>query len=139
MADPSVFVREAGQRALSFVEGFKAFALRGNVVDMAVGVIIGAAFGKLIDSLVKNVIMPLISYITPSTDFSKWHLGRVAIGNLLNDVLSFLIVAFALYVFLVKFVGMLIRFRKEEAAKPLTTDQQLLSEIRDLLKAQAQH
>src|SRR5262245_11432528 len=94
-------VLEAGTKALSFVEEFKQFALKGNVIDLAVGVIIGAAFGKIIDSLVRNVIMPLISYVTPKTDFSEWHLGKVAVGNLLNDVISFLIVALALYIFIV--------------------------------------
>jgi large conductance mechanosensitive channel len=130
---------DAARRAFTLFDEFKNFALKGNVVDLAVGVIIGAAFGKIVDSLVRNVIMPLISYVTPTTDFSEWTLGKVKVGNLLNDVISFLIIALALYLFVVKFLGFILRARKEQEATPPppTRDQELLTEIRDLLKSRS--
>jgi large conductance mechanosensitive channel len=122
---------------------FRAFALKGNVIDLAVGVIIGAAFAKIVDSMVKNLIMPLISYVTPNTDYSEWVIDeKIRIGLLLNDVLSFLIVAVALFLFVVKFLGWVMRLRAQEAAEPApaappapTRQEVLLEEIRDLLKA----
>lgn len=127
---------EPAKKAFSLLDEFKSFALKGNVIDLAVGVIIGAAFGKIIGSLVENVLMPLISYITPDMDFSQWTIGKIKIGLLLNDILYFLIVALALFVFIVKFVGWITKAKKEEAAAPPppTKDQELLTEIRDLLK-----
>ena len=122
------------------LDEFKSFALKGNMIDLAVGVVIGGAFGKVITSIVSNVIMPLISYVTPNTDFSDWKLGKIMIGNFLNDVIAFLIVAIAIFIFVVKFMGFLMRLKKKEEAAPaapppLTKDQLLLEEIRDLLKA----
>lgn len=124
-------------KASSLVQEFKNFALKGNVIDLAVGVIIGAAFGKIVDSLVKNVIMPLISYVTPNMDFSEWHLGKLKIGLLLNDVLSFVIVAFALFIFIVKFLGWIMKSKQEAPAAPPAppADVVLLTEIRDILKS----
>lgn len=123
----------------SFAQEFKAFALKGNMIDLAVGVVIGAAFGKVIDSLVKNIFMPLIGYITPSMSYAEWHIGKVAIGLFLSDVISFLIIALAVFIVIVKLVGYLMRMREKpaEAAPPppLSTQEQLLTEIRDLLKA----
>lgn len=84
---------------------FKAFAFKGNMIDLAVAVVIGAAFGKVINSIVSNVIMPIISYVTPSMDFSQWHIGKILIGNLLNDIISFLIIAAAVFIVIVKLVG----------------------------------
>jgi large conductance mechanosensitive channel len=128
-------------KALSLFEEFKAFAFKGNVIDLAVGVIIGAAFGKIIDSLVKSIIMPLISVVLPSEHgYQEWKLminGKsIPYGQFLGEVVNFLIVAFALYVFIVKFLGFLMRAKKEEvaASPPPTKDQELLMEIRDLLK-----
>jgi large conductance mechanosensitive channel len=89
----------------NFVQEFKQFALKGNMIDLAVAVVIGAAFGNVITSLVKNVITPLISYVTPTMDFSEWHIGKVMIGNLLNDLISFLFIALAVFVVIVKVVG----------------------------------
>ncbi len=133
--------RQAAQRAareaFSLWEEFKNFAFKGNVVDLAVGVIIGAAFGKIVDSLVKNIIMPLVSYIVPgSGNYENWTLGRVQIGQFLAVVLNFLIVAAALYLFIVKFLGFVLKAKKEEikTPPPLTKDQELLTQIRDLLK-----
>lgn len=135
------------RRAWSLFEEFKAFAFKGNVVDLAIGVIIGASFGKIVDSLVKNIIMPLISVVLPAQQRYQdwtWTINGKAIpyGQFLAEVLNFLIVAAALFLFVVKFLGWLMKTRKEEAAappppSPPTPDQVLLAEIRDLLKAQA--
>ena len=137
-------------------EEFKKFAMRGNVVDLAVGVIIGAAFGAIVNSLVGDVIMPLIGAVTGGLDFSNYFIplsknvtanslveakkqGAVlAYGNFLTLTLNFLIIAFVLFI-IVQLMGKL--KRKEEAApaeppKP-TREEELLTEIRDLLKAKA--
>ena len=135
--------QEARKKALSLVEEFKQFAFKGNVIDLAVGVIIGAAFGKIVDSLVKHLLMPLISVVLPGEQGYlgwKWVINGVEVpyGLLLGEVVNFLIVALALYLFIVKFLGLLIKAKKEEAAAPpaLTKEQELLTEIRDLLKRQ---
>jgi large conductance mechanosensitive channel len=126
-------------KALSLFDEFKNFAFKGNVVDLAVGVIIGAAFGKIVDSLVKQVIMPLISLVLPAeqgyADW-KWAVGgkEVHYGQFLAEIVNFLIVALALYIFIVKFLGWLMRTKKADPPPP-TKDQELLAEIRDLLKA----
>ena len=126
-------------KAFSLLGEFKNFAFKGNVVDLAIGVIIGAAFGKLIDSLVKNVLMPLLGLLLPSEQGYlgwKWVIGskEVPYGLFLGETLNFLVVAFALFFFAVKFLGWIARTKKEEAPPPPTKDQVLLAEIRDLLK-----
>lgn len=125
--------------ALSLFEEFKKFAFKGNVIDLAVGVIIGAAFGKIIDSLVKHIIMPLVSLMLPSQQgYLGWKLvigaKEIPYGLFLGEVVNFLIVALALFVFIVKFLGWLMKEKKEQPAPGPTLDQQLLMEIRDLLK-----
>lgn len=132
------------------IEEFKKFAMRGNVVDLAVGVIIGAAFGNIVQSLVGDLFMPIIGAITGGLDFSNYFLplsskvtaaslveakkqGAVlAWGNFLTVVLNFLIVAWVLFL-VVRFVN---RLKPEEVkAAPAPTKQEvLLTEIRDLLK-----
>jgi large conductance mechanosensitive channel len=131
-------------KAFSILDEFKAFAFKGNVIDLAVGVMIGAAFGKIIDSLVKHIIMPLIAVIMPSEQSYvgwKWVVNgkEVPFGLFLGEVVNFLIVAFALYIFIVKFLGWVMRAKKAEAVvpPPPTKDQELLMEIRDLLKQRA--
>lgn len=129
---------------MSFFSEFKAFAMRGNVIDLAVGVVIGAAFGKIVTSLVDQMIMPPIGMLIGGVDFSayKWVLqaagpdgkGEVAIqfGAFLNTVIQFAIVAFAIFL-VVKLMNRLIR--KEEAAPAAPPPEvELLTEIRDLLK-----
>jgi large conductance mechanosensitive channel len=138
------------KKALSLWDEFKGFAFKGNVIDLAVGVIIGAAFGKIIDSLVKNLIMPLVSLIIPSDQsYTHWVFtveGKdVPYGLFIADVVNFFIIAVVLYFFIVKFLGWLMRAKQEEAKgpPPLSRDQELLTEIRDLLrqpgKADLQH
>jgi large conductance mechanosensitive channel len=84
---------------------FKAFAFKGNMIDLAVAVVIGAAFGSVIKSIVDNIIMPLVAYVTPKMSYTEWHLGRVMIGKFLADLLNFVIVAFAVFVTIVKLLG----------------------------------
>lgn len=135
---------------MSLISDFKAFAMRGNVVDLAVGVVIGAAFGKIVSSLVDNVIMPPIGFLIGGIDFSDLVLrigtpvadakgvvtGGVVLkyGVFLNTVLQFVIIAIAIFL-VVKLMNRLIK--KEEAAPaPPPADVVLLTEIRDLLKSQ---
>src|SRR6516162_141671 len=126
------------KKALSLVEEFKNFAFKGNVVDLAVGVITGAAFAKIISSLVDNIIMPLIGLFTPAEKgYAGWVLPiqgkEIPFGKFLGDVVNFLIVALVLYLFIVKFLGWIMRAKKQEGPPPLTKDQELLTQIRDLL------
>ena len=143
-----------------YFEEFKAFAMRGNVVDMAVGVVIGGAFGKITTSIVNDIIMPLISMITGGVDFSQWKWvlkeavldaegtvvsAEVAVkfGSTIAIILDFVIIAFAVFC-LVKALNSLRRKKEEPApepdpepeAPPAPTAEELLTEIRDLLKEQ---
>lgn len=133
---------------MGMLQEFKKFAMRGNVIDLAVGVVIGAAFGKIVSSLVDQVIMPPIGLITGGVDFShlKWVLkpadpasktAEVAIqyGAFINTVITFLIIAFVIFL-LVKTINRLAPKPEEEpAVQP--PDVVLLTEIRDLLKNRA--
>jgi large conductance mechanosensitive channel len=129
---------------MSLATEFKSFVMRGNVIDLAVGVVIGAAFGKIVSSLVDQIIMPPIGMLIGGVDFSayKWVLqaagadgkGEVAIqyGAFFNTMIQFLIIAAAIFL-VVKAVNRMIK--KEEAAPaPPAADVVLLTEIRDLLK-----
>lgn len=131
---------QATQQAFSLLNEFKKFAFKGNVIDLAVGVIIGGAFGKIVDSLVKQVIMPLIGLLMPGEQGYlgwKWVVDgkEIPYGMFLGEVVNFLIITLVLFFFIVKFLGWIVRNKKEEAAAPpaLTKDQELLIEIRDLL------
>ncbi|TAL82545.1 MAG: large-conductance mechanosensitive channel protein MscL [Rhodanobacter sp.] len=134
---------------MSMLKEFKAFAMRGNVVDLAVGVVIGAAFGKIVTALVNHVIMPPIGLLTGGVDFSqlKWVLkpadtsnpahkvAEVAIqyGVFINTLIQFVIIAFAIFL-VVKAIN---RMKRKEEAAPAAppADVVLLTEIRDLLKS----
>ena len=140
-----------------FFEEFKTFAMRGNVIDMAVGVVIGGAFGKITTSIVNDIIMPLISMLTGGIDFSQWKwvlkeavlnpdgteaAVEVAVnfGNTIAIILDFIIIAFAVFC-MVKALNSLHRKKEEpapepeaEPAPPAPTTEELLAEIRDLLK-----
>lgn len=135
-----------------FFNEFKTFAMRGNVMDMAIGVVIGAAFGKITTSIVNDIIMPLIGLITGGIDLSQWNIllnsaaveagadpVTLGIGNLLAVILDFIIVAFAMFL-LVKAMNKLASLKKKEEEAPeedpKPTSEELLTEIRDLLKAQ---
>ena len=117
--------------------GFRDFVLRGNVVDLAVGVIIGAAFGGIVDSVVKDVITPIIGAMGGQPDFSKVMLGPVGIGNFINAVIAFLIKALVVYFVIVRpFTALMNRLNPPPApgVPPTPADVVLLTEIRDLLK-----
>ena len=144
-----------------FFEEFKTFAMRGNVIDMAVGVVIGGAFGKITTSIVNDIIMPLISMITGGVNFSDWkwvlkeavtEVGAdgalvetaaevsVKFGNTIAIILDFIIIAFAVFC-MVKALNSLHRKKEEPAPEPAPepeppapTTEELLAEIRDLLK-----
>jgi large conductance mechanosensitive channel len=132
------------KKAFSLLEEFKAFAFKGNVIDLAVGVIIGAAFGRIVESLVKNIIMPLVSLIMPGEQsYMGWKFvfdgKEVPYGLFIGEIVNFLLVALALFIFIVKFLGWIMKSKQEEATAPPpppppTRDQELLAEIRDLLK-----
>jgi large conductance mechanosensitive channel len=128
------------KKAFSLLEEFKNFALKGNVIDLAVGVIIGAAFGSIVKSLVDNIMMPLIAALFPGEQgYKDWTLlvrnKPIHVGLFVADVANFLIVAVALFIFIQKFLGFVLRTKKEEVVTPppLTRDQELLTEIRNLL------
>ncbi|MGN8069033.1 large-conductance mechanosensitive channel protein MscL [Mucilaginibacter sp. SG564] len=136
---------------MAIIKEFKEFAMRGNVVDLAVGVIIGAAFGKIVTSLVNDVIMPPIGYLTGGIDFKNLKVllkpadpankvAEVAInyGNFINTVIEFLIVAFCIFM-VVKAINSLKKPVEEApAAEPAPTKEEtLLTEIRDLLAKKA--
>lgn len=136
---------------MGFVKEFKEFAMRGNVLDMAVGIIIGGAFGKIVSSFVSDVIMPPLGMLIGGINFTNLKLvlkhavvegGQVVTpevslnyGNFLQQTLDFLIIAFAIFL-LIKGVNQFTRKKEEKPAEPAPTppDVQLLTEIRDLLK-----
>jgi len=132
---------------MGFVKEFKAFAMRGNVMDMAVGIVIGVAFGKIVSSLVNDVIMPPVGVLMGGVDFS--HLAvtlkaaagsepavTLKYGMLINTVIDFLIVAFAIFL-VVK--GMNALKRKQEAVPAAPPVQEmLLREIRDILRSKGE-
>jgi len=140
-----------------FFEEFKAFAMRGNVIDMAVGVVIGGAFGKITTSIVNDIIMPLISMLTGGIVFSdwKWVLKEAVLnadgteaaaavsvnfGNTIAVILDFIIIAFAIFC-MIKAMNKLHQKKEEAPAAPPappepSAEEKLLTEIRDLLKEQ---
>ena len=129
---------------MGFIKEFKEFAMKGNVMDMAVGVIIGGAFGKIVSSLVDDILMPLVGVITGNVDFTKLQFAFgegdmsavLKYGNFIQNVVDFLIVAFCIFLMLKgnnKLNG-----KKEVPAEPAApagpTQEELLAEFRDLLK-----
>jgi large conductance mechanosensitive channel len=125
--------------------GFKEFIFRGNVIDLAVGVIIGAAFGTIVTSMTEDVITPLIGMAGGQPDFSAITAGPIQLGKFINAVVAFLITAAALYVLIVAPMNKFKKMQEQRAAaaagpapEPETpADIKLLEEIRDLLKAKA--
>lgn len=124
---------------MGILKEFKEFAMRGNVMDMAVGVIIGGAFGKIISSLVDDVIMPVIGVLTGGVDFSKLSLmvgdAEVKYGMFIQNIIDFLIIAICIFS-MIKVMNSISAKKKEEPAAPAepSNEEKLLSEIRDLLK-----
>ena len=128
---------------MSFASEFKEFAMKGNVVDLAVGVVIGAAFGKVVESVVKDLITPLIGFVGGQPDFSAVKLGPLGLGNFLNVGIAFLILAAVVFFLVVKPMNALMALAKKKAEAapaepaPIADDVKLLMEIRDLLKSKA--
>ncbi len=136
-----------------FLKEFRDFAMRGNVVDLAIGIIIGAAFGKIVSSLVGDMIMPPLGLAMGQVDFTDLYINlggvdypslaaareagapTINYGVFINTVIDFVIVAFAIFI-LIHFMNKMKR-KQEAAPAPPTRDQELLSEIRDLLKQRA--
>ncbi len=113
---------------------FKQFAMKGNVLDLAVGVIIGGAFGKIVSSLVGDIIMPIIALFTGVVDFKDLAYGSLKYGQFIQNVVDFFIIAFSVFL-IVKFLN---RFKKKAEAPKVEVEidrtEELLTEIRDLLK-----
>lgn len=139
-----------------FLSDFKDFAVKGNVIDMAVGVIIGGAFGKIVTSLVNDVIMPLVGRLVGGMNFTdlKWTLAEAVMdgetvvtpavtvnyGNFIQNIVDFVIIAFCIFL-MIKGIMQLKRKKEEPVAEPapapapeLSAEEKLLTEIRDLLK-----
>ncbi len=145
--------KDVKEKSKGFIKEFGDFIKKGNVVDMAVGVVIGGAFGSIVTSLVNDIIMPLVSLLTGGLDFSNWFIAldgktyatleeattagaaTLNYGNLISVILNFLIVAFCIFL-VVKAMN---KFRKKEEEKPAEAPKKsdevlLLEEIRDLMK-----
>ncbi len=131
---------------MGMISEFKQFAMRGNVIDLAVGVVIGAAFGKIVTALVNEVIMPPIGLMIGGIDFSawKWVLRAaepghaevaIAIGSFINTIIQFLIITLAIFI-MVRAINKLVKPKPADATPPPAPapEVQLLTEIRDLLK-----
>ncbi|MEO9080429.1 MAG: large-conductance mechanosensitive channel protein MscL [Rhodanobacter sp.] len=130
---------------MSFAKDFKAFIMRGNVIDLAVAVVIGAAFGKVVTSLVNDIIMPPIGMITGGVDFSELKaiiqnspdpkkVVAINYGSFVNTIITFLIISLAIFI-VIKLLEKAMP-KKEVAPPPTPPDVVLLTEIRDLLKQQ---
>ncbi len=122
-------------------QNFKKFALKGNVMDLAIAVVIGAAFGKIISSLVSDIITPFLGIVLGGIDFTSiiWTVGKseVLIGNFIQSIFDFVIIAFAIFMF----VRLLMKFQRKkedviEEGPTIDAKEALLVEIRDLLKQQ---
>ena len=142
-------------KKIKFIEEFKEFVSRGNVLDMAIGVVVGGAFKGIVDSLVKDIIMPLVGMITGGLDFSNHAItlsktiaedgtevvNALTYGMFINAIINFIIIAFCLFV-VVKIINKFHRKKEETAPAPAPTpepsaEEKLLTEIRDLLKEDA--
>jgi large conductance mechanosensitive channel len=136
----SIGSTDHARRALSVLDEFKNFALKGNVVDLAVGVIIGAAFAKIVDSLVKHILMPFLGILVPGEQgYLGWKIAvgakEIPYGLFLGEIVNFIIIALVLYLFIVKFLGFMMKAKQSAPPVP-SKEEVLLAEIRDLLKAQ---
>ncbi len=123
-------------------QDFKKFALKGNVIDLAVGVVIGGAFSKIVSSLVDNILMPIVGLLLGGFDFTQleytYNKATIKYGQFIQNVVDFFIIAFSIFLF----IKLLQKFRKKQEVKTEvkapTTEEKLLSEIRDILKEQQQ-
>lgn len=123
---------------------FKEFAFKGNIFDLAIGVVIGAAFSTIVSSLVENIISPIIGILSGGLDFSglsiEYHDAEIMYGQFIESIINFLIVAGSLFFFLRLLIKLKIKkeepVEEEPEEKPLDTKEELLTEIRDLLKSE---
>ena len=127
--------------AKKHVNGFKEFIAKGNVVDLAVGVIIGSAFGKIVTSIVNDILMPLLGIVIGGVDFTSLSVkigdATVTYGNFIQNVIDFLIIALCVYIMISAINKVTSKFKKEEEKKEEAKKSEevaLLEEIRDLLK-----
>ena len=134
---------------MGFIKEFKEFAMRGNVIDMAVGVIIGGAFGKIVSSLVDDVLMPIVGMLTGGINVADWKYqvmipnpveggeplagATLQYGVFLQNIIDFVIIAFCIFL-MIKAMNKLMPKKEEPAAPAGPTQEELLTEIRDLLK-----
>ena len=122
---------------------FKEFALKGNVLDLAVGVIIGAAFGKIVTSLVENIIMPIVTLLIGKVDVSDLAYKSIKYGAFIQSVIDFLIIAFSIFLFIkiVMSLGNKMRRQNEvvEEEAAAETQEDVLKDIRELLRQQNEH
>ena len=105
---------------MSMKDEFKAFVMKGNVVDLAIAVVIGAAFGKIVSAFVSGIIMPMVSYVMPSGDWQSWAVGKLQIGSVLGATVDFLIIAATVFLVLVKLLGSM--SKKDAPADPTTKE-----------------
>lgn len=118
-------------------EDFKKFALKGNVLDLAVGVIIGGAFGKIVTSLVNDIIMPIVSLLIGEVDFKELHYHNIKYGNFIQNTVDFFIIAFSIFIFIRLISKLKFKKKQEEVAEepaPTETTEDLLKDIRALLQ-----
>lgn len=133
-------VKKEKKKVNKFINEFKTFISRGNVLDLAVGVVVGGAFSKIVTSLVNDIITPLIGVIIGGQDFASLSLkigdATIAYGAFIQNIIDFLIIAFCIFIF-VKFINKIFTKKKEEVKKETPKKSEevlLLEEIRDLLK-----
>lgn len=138
-------VKEKGKYMKKFIAEFKEFAMRGNVIDLAVGVVIGGAFSKIVSSLVENIITPFIGIVTGGTDVSGLMIqignAQFKYGAFLQSVIDFIIIAFSIFVFIKLINGLKDKISKPEEEETveepqLSKSEELLTEIRDMLAKQ---
>lgn len=121
---------------MSLIHEFKAFVAKGNVVDLAVAVVVGGAFSRIVTAFVGGVVMPLVSYVLPAnTQWEAWTLGKLRIGTVLGATVNFLLIALVVFLVLVKLLGALMKRRQEEV--PAAPDTKVCPECLEAIPAAA--
>jgi large conductance mechanosensitive channel len=103
---------------------FQAFAFKGNMIDLAVAVVIGAAFSKVIDALVKDIVMPIVNVVTPKFPYQNWHVWYFPIGHLIGELLNFIIVSFVVFLTVVKLTQTVMKKARRDAVAPAPVTKQ---------------
>lgn len=107
---------------MAIKDEFKAFIMKGNIVDLAVAVVIGGAFGKIVSAFVEGLVMPLVGLVLPKGEWQTFMVGKFAVGKVLGATVDFLIIALVVFLVLVKGIGALARRKEEEAPAPTTRE-----------------